>query len=216
MPERQPLTIPRIVKTAAALADRSGLGAVSMRRIGRELGVEGMAIYHHIPSKEALLDLLTEWVYTQIRLPPEVPPWREAIRTHALSLHAVLTAHPWALSLVDSRSAPGPATLRRLESVIRCLRQGGFSPAQITPAMSLLDAYVYGFALTERNLPFDPATGAGDFTATVALDAAAYPELRRCIQALMQDDGTYDFSAEFPRGLDTLLEAIERRREANG
>lgn len=211
MPERTPLSVARIVAAAVRLADESGLPAVTMRRVGRELGVEGMAIYHHLAGKEALYDELGEWVSAQIELPREDRPWREAIREHAISLRAVLTSHPWALSIVDSRRAPGPSTLRRIDAVVGCLRRSGFSLSLTSHAMSLLDAYVYGFALTERNLPFDPTTGASEFAAGVDVEGRDHPHLAALVGELV-GDGDYSFSAEFERGLDTLLDALERLR----
>lgn len=208
MSERVPLTVERIVDTAAAMADRGGLASVSMRAIGRELGVEGMAIYHHLANKDALLDALADWVSARMELPGADEPWRTAIRNHALSVRATLVAHPWALAIVDSRSSPGDATLRRNDAVVRCLRRAGFSVRRIAHAQSVIDAYVYGFALTERNLPFDPATGANEFVAGAGVDWDRYPALTELVTALVRD-GDYSFSAEFEIGLDIILGALE-------
>lgn len=210
MGDRLPLTADRVVAAAAAVADRGGIGAVSMRSVGRELGVEAMSLYHHVASKEALLDSLTDWVFAQIELPSGTVPWRDSVTAHAASARHVLTAHAWSLTLVETRSAPGPAVLRRHDTLIGCLRRGGFSVALAAHATSVIDAYVYGFALTERNLPFDPATGASDFAEEVAVPWDDYPHLAELVGELTRDRD-YSFSAEFQVGLDIILDQLEQR-----
>ena len=213
MTDRRPLSSARIVGAAAAVADRGGVAAVSMRSVGRELGVEAMSLYHHVPGKEALLDALTDWVFAQIELPDADVPWRESISAHADSARQVLTAHPWSLTLVETRSAPGPAVLSRHDALIGCLRRSGFSVLLASHATSVIDAYVYGFALTERNLPFDPATGANDFADEVDVAWDDYPHLGELVQELVSAPD-YSFSAEFQVGLDIILDELERRLAA--
>ncbi|MGB7961868.1 MAG: TetR family transcriptional regulator, partial [Propionicimonas sp.] len=126
MIERQPLSGHRIVEAAVAVADRGGLTAVSMRNVGRELGVEAMSLYHHVASKEALLDDLADWIFTGIELPDEHEPWREGMVKRATSAREVLASHPWALGLIESRSTPGRALMRHHNAVIGCLRGSKF------------------------------------------------------------------------------------------
>ncbi len=210
MTDRQPLTARRVIEAAATVADRGGLSAVSMRNVGRELGVEAMSLYHHVANKAALLDGLADWVFEQFELPPDGMGWRAAITVRSSSVRAVLSAHPWALALVDSRANPGIASLRHYDAVIGCLRGGGFSVAMAARAYSVIDAYVYGFALTERNLPFDPTTGANDFAAGVAMPVGDYPHLAELVGTLTVD-GDYSFAAEFDLGLGIILDGLERR-----
>lgn len=207
---RLPLSAARIVDAAAAVADRGGIAAVSMRNVGRELGVEAMSLYHHVPGKEVLLDALTDWVFAQIELPDLELPWREAVERHAASARKILTAHSWSLALVETRSAPGPAVLRRHDALIGCLRRGGFSVRLASHATSAVDAYVYGFALTERNLPFDPATGATEFADAVDVPWDEYPYLGELVAELTQGVD-YSFAAEFEVGLGIILDELERR-----
>lgn len=212
MKRREPLSIARIVDAAVAVADRGGLSAVSMRRVGKELGVEAMSLYHHVTGKEELLDLLTDRVFAQIALPEPDEGWREGMVRRASSAREELVAHPWALGLIESRSAPGPALLRHHDAVIGCLRCGGFSVRLASHAFSVIDAYVYGFALTEQTLPFDPAaqTAAGDFAAGVEPLLAEYPHLAELVTELT-DGGDYVFSDEFRYGLDVILDELDRR-----
>ncbi len=213
MTQREPLTASRVIAAAAAVADRGGLGAVSMRTVGRELGVEAMSLYHHVASKAALLDGLADWVFERFEPPPADAEWRAAIAIRTASVRAVLTAHPWGLSLVDSRERPGPAVLRHYDAVLGCLRRGGFSVAAASRAFSVLDAYAYGFALTERNLPFDAAGGANDFAAELALPRHLYPHLAELLTTVTST-GDYSFAAEFDVGLDIVLDGLERLRDS--
>lgn len=212
MTDRVPLTRQRIVEAAMAVADRGGSTAISMRNVGRELGVEAMSLYHHIANKEELLDALVDEVFSRIRLPGPDDAWRQGMTRRATSARDVLTSHPWALHLVDSRSHPGPALLRHHDAVLGCLRRGGFSVRLASHAFSVIDAYVYGFALTVDNLPFDAtdADGADDFVEAAAELVAPYPHLHELVSELT-GDGTYVFSDEFSYGLDVILDELERR-----
>lgn len=212
MERREPLSAPRIVTAAVAVADRGGLPAVSMRGVGKQLGVEAMSLYHHVSGKEELLDLLADWVFAQIALPEAGDGWREGMTRRAASAREVLVAHPWALGLIESRSAPGPALLRHHDAVIGCLRRGGFPMRLASRAFSVIDAYVYGFALTEQTLPFDPAavTAAGDFAANVEPLLAPYPHLAELVGELV-GGGDYVFADEFGYGLDVILDELAAR-----
>jgi AcrR family transcriptional regulator len=211
MTRRPALTPERIIEAAVAVADRGGLAQVSMRNVGKELGVEAMSLYHHIADKAALLDRLANWVFTQIDLPDLDAPWRPAMAARAASARRALSAHPWASGLVESRRWPGPALLTHHDAVLGCLRRNGFSIALAAHAFSAIDAYVYGFVLTELNLPFEPGESAGDFVAEIEhfLPADRYPHLVEMItEQVMAKD--YSYGNEFEFGLDLVLDGIER------
>lgn len=210
MARRQPLTPDRIIDAAVAVADRGGLAQVSMRNVGRELGVEAMSLYHHIDDKEALLDRLADWAFTQIDLPSPDRPWRPAMADRAASARRALVAHPWALGLLESRRSPGANILGHHEAVLACLRTNGFSVALAAHAFSVLDAYVFGFVLTELNLPFDPGEGADEFIDSIseALPVEQYPHMVELVteQVVGHD---YAYGNEFQFGLDLILEGLE-------
>lgn len=213
MNQRQPLSGHRIVEAAVAVADRGGLAAVSMRNVGRELGVEAMSLYHHVAGKEALLDQLADWIFTGIELPDDRQQWREGMVGRALSARDVLASHPWALGLIESRTTAGPAVMRHHNAVLGCLRRGGFPVALASHAFSVIDAYVYGFVLTEQNLPFDSAAigGAEDFVARAGFPTDDYPYLAEFMDELLTG---YTFAAEFGYGLDVILDELQRRLDA--
>jgi AcrR family transcriptional regulator len=208
-----PLSAPRIVEAAVAVADRGGLTSVSMRNVGRELGVEAMSLYHHLPGKAALLDALADWVFAQVELPSVDEPWRSGMVRRAASARRVLVSHPWALVLIESRTTPGPALMRHHDAVIGCLRAGGFPVRLASHAFSVIDAYVYGFALTEQNLPFestDPG-GAEDFAVRAELLLREYPHLAEMVGEVASG---YTFADEFRYGLDVILDELEHRLSA--
>jgi AcrR family transcriptional regulator len=208
---RLPLTRNRILRTAIALADEAGIESLSMRRLGQALGVEAMSLYHHVANKEDLLDGMVDVVFGEVELPSREGDWRTAMRRRADSFRAVLARHRWAIGLVDSRTAPGPATLRHHDAVLGCLRGAGFSVELAAHAFAALDSYLYGFALQERNLPFE----AGEQTAELAeailaqLPAEEYPHLVELTVDHVLQPG-YDFGNEFAFGLDLVLDGLER------
>ncbi|WP_253907923.1 TetR/AcrR family transcriptional regulator [Arthrobacter sp. H20] len=214
MAERAPLSGQRVIEAAVAVADRGGLAAVSMRNVGSELGVEAMSIYHHIANKEALLDGLADWIFTRIELPVQESSWRPGMLLRAASARDILSSHPWALALIESRANPGPALMRHHNAVVGCLRRGGFPVVLASQAFSVIDAYVYGFVLTEQNLPFEASSGAADFAATIAPPPDEYPYLAELVDELTAG-GNYSFAAEFDYGLGVILDELERRLAKN-
>src|SRR4051794_15853577 len=110
-PPRARLTPQRVVDAAVALAYREGLPAMTMRRLGGQLGVEAMSLYKHVADKDDLLSRMIDRVYAEIELPSD-RDWRVFMRKRALSVRAVLSRHPWANGLMAASTAPGPSTLR--------------------------------------------------------------------------------------------------------
>lgn len=217
MAARAPLSRARIIDAAVNVADRGGLGAVSMRNVGKALSVEAMSLYHHVANKEALLDELADWVFSRIELPGGDQGWRAGMETRARSAREVLAEHSWALGLIESRTNPGPALLRHHDEVIGCLRQGGFDLRLAAHAFSVIDAYVYGFVLTEQTLPFDPREeqNASDFARQFEPVIAEYPNLAALVMELTGEQD-YVFSDEFEEGLRLILDQLAFRLEAFG
>jgi len=208
MTDRPALSRDRIVDAAATVADSRGLTGVSMRNVGKELGVEAMSLYHHISGKDDLLDGLADWVFTGIELPSPDQPWRPAMSERAASSRGRLSAHPWALGLIESRRNPGPALLRHHDTVLGCLRSNGFSVELAAHAFSAIDAYVYGFVLTELNLPMESGEGADELVAEMGLPADAYPHLAEMMtEQVMGKD--YSYGDEFDFGLGLILDGLE-------
>jgi AcrR family transcriptional regulator len=208
---RLPLNKERILRAAVALADREGVGSLSMRKLAQELGVEAMSLYHHVANKEALLDGMVDLVFGEIELPSGDADWKAAMRRRAISTRAALRRHPWAIGLMESRRTPGPANLRHHDAVIGCLRRGGLSVALTAHAYSLLDSYIYGFAMQEASLPFTTPQETAEVAQTIMAEfpADAYPHLTElAVQHVLQPG--YDYGDEYLFGLDLILDGLER------
>ncbi len=222
---RAPLSKERVLRTAVQLAARDGIEALSMRKLADELGAGAMSLYYYVPNKEELLDGMVDIVFGEIELPSTADDWKTALRRRAISTREVLNRHRWAVGLMESRATPGPASFALHDAVLGCLREGGFSIEMTIQAYSVQDAYIYGFALQEKTIPFDDAEG-GAAVATeqarkFAADAAeqqsaalaeAFPYLHEVVAGHVAKVG-YDFEAAFLYGLDLILDALEQRRD---
>ena len=212
---RRRLSRERVLRTALDHADRGGLEALTMRQLADELEVAPMALYRHVANKDDLIDAMVDIAFSEIGLPTGGADWKLAMRQRAIALRDVLARHRWAIGLMESRRSPGPANLRHHDAVIGKLRAAGFDLAMAAHAYSLLDSYIYGFAMTKMNLPFD----VGPEVADVAQDmlepfpANEYPNLVEFItEHAMKPD--YDYGDEFEYGLDVVLDALERAGQA--
>jgi AcrR family transcriptional regulator len=206
---RVPLSRERVLHAAVALADESGSESLSMRKLGEAVGVEAMSLYHYVASKDDLLDGMIDVVFGEIALPPDCDDWKPAMRQRALSARRVLSRHGWAIRFMASRTSPGPATLRHHDAVLGCLRNAGFPVQLAASAFSVLDSYIYGFALQERRLPFDIPERTAD-PAAAALNrfpADGYRHLGELMTEHMLRPG-YDYGDEFEFGLDLILEGL--------
>jgi AcrR family transcriptional regulator len=208
---RVPLSRDQVLRAAVAFADEHGIGSLSMRKLGEVLGVEAMSLYNHVASKGELLDGMIDLVFSEIELPAEGTGWKKAMRERAVSARQALTRHRWAIGLMESRTSPGPATLRHHDAVIGSLRRAGFSVQMAAHAFSVLDSYSYGFALQEASLPFDT----GEQTAELAemimaqFPSSEYPHLTELTVKHVLQPG-YDYGDEYEFGLDLILDGLER------
>ena len=197
-----------------AFADQSG-GPLSMRKLGEALGVEAMSLYNHVANKDELLDGMVDHVFSEIELPSDGADWKAAMRRRAISVREVMSRHRWAIGLMESRSSPGPATLRHHDAVIGCLRRAGFSIEMAAHGFSLLDSYIYGYALQEASLPFNTGTETAELAQTILkqFSPEEYPNLTELTFEHVLRPG-YDYGAEYEFGLDLILDGLERMRSA--
>ena len=204
---RAPLNLERTLQVALVIADDEGLEAVTMRRLARELGVEAASLYHHVNGKNQILDGLVDVVAAEIEPPMPSTDWRAAISKRAHNTRAGLRRHPWAVSLMASRTSPGPATLGLLETGIRCFREGGFSVLQAAHAISVVDSYVHGFVLQEVNLPFRDESELAAMTGAImeTFPASEFPYLFEMTVEHVLKPG-YDYGKEFDSGLKVVLD----------
>ncbi|MGA8462765.1 MAG: TetR/AcrR family transcriptional regulator [Trebonia sp.] len=213
--ERPPLSRERVLRGAVAVADAGGIGALTMRSLARELGVKPMSLYYYVAGKAEILDGIVDLVFTEIDLPSPGGDWQSQMRRRADSARRTLRRHPWAIGLMESRANPGPATLRHHESTLATLRRAGFSVAMTAHAYALLDSYIYGFALQEAALPFNPQTVTEATEAITEQFAGEYPHLVEMATGHILRPG-YDFGDEFEIGLTVILDALTRSIPGDG
>ena len=208
---RRTLSRERVLEAAVGFADTHGIETLSMRKLGEALGVEAMSLYNHVPNKGALLDGMVDLVFGEIDLPLEGVGWRTAMRSRAVSAREALARHRWAIGLMESRRTPGPATLRHHDAVLGCLRRGGFSIELTAHAYSVLDSYIYGFALQEASLPFESPEETAEVAQEILdqMPADAYPHLTELAVEHVLKPG-YRYGDEFVVGLDLILDGLER------
>jgi AcrR family transcriptional regulator len=212
---RAPLSRERVLETAVALADRHGLEWLSMRKLGDELGVAAMSLYHHVPTKGDLLDGMIDVVFGEIEPPALDVDWKTAMRRRAISTREALNRHRWAVGLMEGRSTHGPSNLRLHDSVLGCLRNAGFSLEMTVHAYSAQDAYIYGFVLQETDMspetPEDFQAVAQQQMETYKEVLADYPNLVEVVGGHVAEAG-YDYDKEFLFGLDLILEGLDGLR----
>ena len=207
---RPPWTRQRVLRAAIDLADQDGIESLSMRKLSQLLGGAPMSLYNHIANKDDLLDGMIDAVFSEIELPSGRDGWKTAMRQRAISIRTILSRHRWAIGLMNSRTSPGPATLRHHNAVIRSLRNAGFPVQLVAYGISALDSYIYGFALQEQSLPF-PTPAQTSHLAQAMLEQLTtdeYPHFAELtIEDILQpgdDHGAYEF------GLDLLLDGLEQ------
>lgn len=212
--KRLPVTRPRILDAALSLADAEGLAAITMRRLGEAMGVEAMSLYKHVAGKDDILDGLLERVLEAIELPQPGEEWHAAMRRRAHSARAVFSRHPWAVGLLESRARnSSPTRLAYFDSILGVLRAAGFSNQLAMRAFSTLDAYIRGYILQEHGLAFRDDASLQEVGADLLRQMAdRYPHLTAVTQDVLASG--YDHAEEFSFGLELLLDAIGRARNA--
>ncbi len=207
-PHHKNLTTEKIINKAIEIADVSGIEPLSMRFLAKELGATPMSLYRYVSNREDMLDKMVDIIFGEIDFPTIGNEWRAELRKRAISARAVLLSHKWALGLLDSRQNPGLSTLAHHNAVIGTLREGGFSIALTTQAMTILDAYIYGFILQELSLPTEEDGQFGEVGEAIveALDSAQFPYLGELAAAQLASG--LDFDNLFEVGLDIVLEGL--------
>jgi AcrR family transcriptional regulator len=207
---RSPLSRERVLSAAMVLADTGGIESLTMRRLGQDLRVEAMSLYNHVTDKEDILDGIADLVFSEIAVPSDRADWKIAMRLRAISARSALLRHPWARSLMQSRTNPGPATLRHHNSVIGTLREAGFTIEMAAHAFSVIDSYIYGFAQQQQNLTYNTSEEAAQVADSILqqIPADEYPHLAEMIIKHAMKPG-YDYAKEFEFGLDLILNGLE-------
>nr|WP_297429358.1 TetR/AcrR family transcriptional regulator [uncultured Actinotalea sp.] len=209
---RTPLSRDRIVDAAIALADEKGVEGLTMRALGRALGVEAMSLYHHVPNRDDVLDGVVDRTYAEFYAPVVGGEWKDELRRRSHSAREVLRRHPWVIPLLSSRGRPGHATLSHLDAVLGVLAAAGFSLPMAAHAFALVDSHLYGFLVQEVSLPLSPGQGVQEIADGIAETtdmAEHFPHLAELVAGHALQPG-YDFGDEFEYGLELVLDGLER------
>ena len=215
-----------MLRAAMELADGAGLAALTMRALGDSLGVEAMSLYNHVANKETLLQSIADLVVAEIDLPRQGEKWEPAVRHCALSAHAAFMRHPWACGLVMgpvSSPAVSPVVEGRLayiEALLRCFREGGFSPALSYHAYHSIDGHVLGFTLWEIGHSTSGTLLTDELVQQYMnlLGRGAFPYLTEHAAQHFGGLGDGVEQNEFEFGLDLVIDGLKRkrRREKHG
>ena len=210
---RTPLTRERVLRAAIGLADRDGIEALTMRKLGQELAVDAMAMYRHVRGKDDLLDGVVELIVGEIEQTPATSDWKASLRGQAMAARTVMLRHPWARRVLEERGTSGPAALAHIEAVLATLLGAGFSMEVAHHALHVLDSRVFGFnqALFEDSGPADLPPEA---EAAMIRALAGYPAITELAKAASHEGvlGRCDDDVEFAFGLDLILDGLERLR----
>lgn len=154
--DKKALSRTRILRTAVKYADKKGIEHLNMRQLAGLLDTGAMSLYHYFSSKDKVLDAMVEFVAAKIYQPDSGEPWRQAITSIAVSAHQIMTQHEWVSGIWSKRSL-GPNRLAFMESILRVLRQGGFSVADACDAYHAITVHIEGFALHAASFPVKAA-----------------------------------------------------------
>jgi AcrR family transcriptional regulator len=219
---RLPLSRERVLRAAVRIADSGGIEALTMRRLGEDLGAEAMSLYYHVANKEDVLDGIAETVMTEINdvvgkidVPSAGAQWKSAVRCRILAAREVLLRHPWAPGVFETRTTTSFAVLLYIDGLLKLMRDGGFSYDVIHHALHAFGSRALGFAQEM----FDPGGGGGgaDAGAELAAMADKIPYLVGMFVEVAHDDpestlGWCDDKTEFEFGLDLILDGLDRLR----
>jgi AcrR family transcriptional regulator len=214
----------QVVTTAIRIADRDGLGGLSMRRLAEELGITAMSLYGYVPSKAELLDVMADRAYGEIAASRDSAPswqalsWRARLALLAEQHWTVLLSHPWLLQIAASRPLLGPNMTGFYDAELAAVDGLGLTDIDMDLVASLLDDYVRGAARGAVEAAEAQArTGISDqqwwqtygpLLADV-LDPARYPTAVRVGAAAGAEYGAaHDAARSFRFGLQRIIDGI--------
>jgi AcrR family transcriptional regulator len=202
---RQPLSRRRVLEEAVRFVDREGLEALTMRKLGAELGVEAMSLYNHVPNKSALLDGMVEVLLGELEIPPENRGWEERIREGYRAFRRLAHKHPNVFPLLVNRPPETMDGVWLVEEFLKTLGEAGFGKETALHAFRSLSSYTFGYAMAEiRGFALEPD---GSRLGAQRLPPEEFPRISELRPYL----DTLDHDAEFEFGLELLLSGLRNR-----
>jgi len=211
---RAPLTKERVLRAAVDLADRGGIEALSMRKLGQELGVDAMALYRHVRNKDDILDGVVDAILGEIQAPLSDGDWKSALRQQVMAARQVMLRHPWAPRVIEDQTTVSPMMLGYIESVLAKLADGGFSIEMAHHAIHVMGSRILGFNQDLFEDSADSAPKPEDAAIVAGMMAERFPRITELAQSVSHDGvlGACDDDVEFEFGLELILDGLERRR----
>jgi AcrR family transcriptional regulator len=204
---RRPLTRERIVAAGVSIADKHGLGGVSMRKVAAKLGCEVMSLYNHVSNKDDLLADMLDQVYAEIPPMDDSLGWRLGVRTNALAARDALVGHPWCASLLAG-TFPGPARRQHMEGMLRSLALAGLPEDVADLGFHAVTVHVQGFSLQQIGFGERPSTMIDAAERFLASEAAAdHPLFVAHLDYHAERGHRHD---DFTFVLDLILDGLER------
>jgi TetR/AcrR family transcriptional regulator, tetracycline repressor protein len=205
---RQPLNRQRVLEEAVRFVDREGLEALTMRKLGAELGVEAMSLYNHVPNKSALLDGMVEVLLGELGIPPENYGWEERIREGYRAFRRLAHEHPNVFPLLVMRPPDTMDGVWLVEESLKTLEDAGFDQETALHGFRALSSYTFGYAMAElRGFALEPD---GSRPGARRLSPQDFPRLSELSSIL----GEVDHDAEFEFGLDLILMGLQKYKES--
>ncbi|HET7326308.1 MAG TPA: TetR/AcrR family transcriptional regulator C-terminal domain-containing protein [Nocardioidaceae bacterium] len=199
------LTREWILRSALRLIDDEGAAALTMRRLAAVLHASPMSLYHHVPSREALLDGLSEVMVAELHIDSN-QAWPELLANFMRSIRSVARRHPDAFRLVGMRPLTTPGSLPPIESVVGALMDGGIEPRHAVSTFRAAVAYARGYALAEiEGFTLDPQTSPAT-SPDADQDRPALPHLDQVLRSA----ATSDQEAIFEFGVAALIDGLHR------
>jgi len=206
---KEKLSQERILRTAVRYADKNGIDGLNIRQLAKLLDAGTMSLYHYFSSKDELLDAMVEFVAGKIYQPSAEESWREAITNVSISAHRVMTKHQWVCSIWSKRNL-GPNKLGFMESILRVLREGGFSVVDACDAYHAITVHIEGFALHAAEFPIKPkdikTAATGFLTSVEAPESIPY-----FIEHVQHHLDHTDSKNHFVMTLSMILDGFENR-----
>jgi AcrR family transcriptional regulator len=198
-----------IFSCALRLIDAEGAGALTMRRLGAEMGVEAMSLYRHVSSKAALLDGVAAQLMAEHEVGSDDLDWAVTAYRFSLRIREIAQAHPAAFELVGLRALNTVDAMRPVEALLAALRAGGFPPDRAVAAFRLLSGHARGFALSEAAgftlaKPSRASQGDGERLTGDKLPADEFPAIHELAGELARKSTEEDFRA----GIDTIITGL--------
>lgn len=212
---RPRLTREKVLRAALEFVDANGLAALSMQKLGAELGVQGMSLYSHVENKDALLDGIVEAMTAETEPPPaDGTGWRDALRHLAAGIRALILRHPAAAPLLVSRQVMTTRQLQQVDGYRGLLMRQGFTEDRAVEVLRTLYGYALGFALVEANLvaggqrgpwPDDELSRMRRVTDMVPRDAPDH-----LLRLAMLFCGQCDMGEQFSLGVELMISGLDR------